>query len=231
MTAAGWFLALAVAAGQGAAPAPPAVDTPRYPPAFPRQNATKLLETDRLVIWDIVWPNGQPSPLHRHVFDQVGTYYQAGGRAITSVTGVKSAATTAVGTISTTRKGTTHIEEGTTDPPLRAVFIEMKFDSPSKQSAQALLAPPRAGARQVHSEDRVTAWDFTWDAKTPSAARYERDTVIVWLTPGTFRVKADRQNTEVATVKPGSYWYRPSGTVETEELTEGSSRAIIFEFR
>lgn len=215
-----WLLALAVA-GQVAA----------YPPAFPRQNVTKLLETDRSVIWDIVWPKGQPSPLHRHVFDQVGTYYQAGGRAITSLNGVKSESTTPVGNISTTRKGTTHVEEGTTDPPLRAVFIEMKVDTPSKQSAEVSLAPARAGARQVHSEDRVTVWDFTWSAKVPAATRYERDTVLVWLTPGTFRVTADRKNTEVVTVKPGSFWYRPGGTIETEELTEGSPRAIIFEFR
>jgi hypothetical protein len=228
-TAGSWLLALAVA-GQVSATVPAPGNAQSYPPAFPRQNATKLLETDRIVIWDIVWPKGQPSPLHRHVFDQVGTYYQAGGRAITSVTGVKSAATTAVGTISTTRKGTTHIEEGTTDPPLRAVFIEMKSDIPSKQSADASLAPPQAGARQLHTEDRVTAWDFTWSANTPSA-RYDRDTVVVWLTAGALRVKPDRQSAAVVTVKPGSYWYRPAGTIETEEPTEGTPRAIIFEFR
>src|SRR5207302_1250499 len=81
------------------------------PPSFPRPNATKLVETDRIVVWDIVWPKEQPSPLHRHVFDQVGTYYQSGGRAITSLNGARSEATTPVGNISTTRKGTTHVEE------------------------------------------------------------------------------------------------------------------------
>ena len=45
-----------------------------YPPAFPRTNATKLVETDRIVVWDIVWPKGQPTPMHQHVHDQVGTY-------------------------------------------------------------------------------------------------------------------------------------------------------------
>ena len=44
-----------------------------YPPAFPRTNATKLMETDRIVVWDIVWPKGQPTPMHQHVHDQVGT--------------------------------------------------------------------------------------------------------------------------------------------------------------
>ena len=31
------------------------------PPPFPRTNATKLLETDRINVWDIVWPKGQPT--------------------------------------------------------------------------------------------------------------------------------------------------------------------------
>ena len=35
------------------------------PPPFPRTNATKLLETEKIVVWDIVWPKGQP-PIIRH---------------------------------------------------------------------------------------------------------------------------------------------------------------------
>ena len=50
------------------------------PPPFPRTNATKLLENDRINVWDIVWPKGQPTALHRHIYDQVGTYYARGGR-------------------------------------------------------------------------------------------------------------------------------------------------------
>ena len=64
------FLALVTALQ---VPMPASAAGQSYPPAFPRQNATKLVETDRIVVWDIVWPKGQPSPLHRHVYDQVGT--------------------------------------------------------------------------------------------------------------------------------------------------------------
>ncbi len=214
-----WMLAL-VAAAQSAT----------YPPAFPRKNVTKLLETDRIVVWDIVWPKGEPSPLHRHVYDQVGTYYQEGGRAITPLGGQVQQSTTPVGRISTTRKGTTHVEEGTTDPPLRAVFIELKRDGPS-QSQNRAATPPLAGAKQVHNEDRVTAWDFTWSRAASSAKiRYEHESVIVWLTPGTLRVTLDRGAAHALNVKPGTFWHRAQGTVETEELTGGSPRAILFEF-
>ena len=95
------------------------------PPPFPRTNATKLLDTDRITVWDIVWPKGQPTAMHRHVYDQIGTYYSRGGRLITTPDGAARAIITEVGSLSTTRKGTTHIEEGNTrwrnaDPGRRA---------------------------------------------------------------------------------------------------------------
>src|SRR3954463_13728451 len=96
------------------------------PPPFPRINAAQLLDTDRIAVWDIVWPKGQPTAMHRHVYDQVGPYYATGGRLITTPEGVARTTSTEVGALSTTRKGTTHIEEGNTDSPLRAVFIELK---------------------------------------------------------------------------------------------------------
>ena len=115
-----------------------AVAAQDLPPPFPRTNATKLLETDRINVWDIVWPKGQPTALHRHVYDQVGTYYARGGRLITATDGTERRGMTEVGSLSTTRKGTTHVEEGTTDPPLRAVFIELKKDEPSGTPAAAV---------------------------------------------------------------------------------------------
>src|SRR5580765_86181 len=76
------------------------------PPPFPRTNATKLLDTDRITVWDVVWPKGQPTAMHRHVYDQVGTYYARGGRLITTPDGVARTTITEVGALSTTRKGT-----------------------------------------------------------------------------------------------------------------------------
>src|SRR5215831_2292443 len=135
------------------------------PPPFPRANATKLFENDRVNVWDVVWPRGQPTVLHRHIYDQVGTYYQRGGRVITTPDGEKRSSVTEVGSLSTTRKGTTHIEEGTTDPPLRAVFIELKQDGPSGTAPADSHGPspfPREGAKQLLDDARVRVWDATW---------------------------------------------------------------------
>jgi quercetin dioxygenase-like cupin family protein len=128
-----------------------------YPPPFPRPNATKILETDQIVVWRVVWPKGEATALHRHPHDQVGTYYVPGGRVITSLDGTKREVTTGVGDLSNTKKGTTHIEEGSTDSPLRAVFLELLHDGPSgRLDTTSSVAPafPREGAEKRSDDER-----------------------------------------------------------------------------
>ena len=205
------------------------------PPPFPRTNATKLLDTDRITVWDIVWPKGQPTAMHRHVYDQVGTYYARGGRLITTPDGAARATITEVGSLSTTRKGTTHIEDGNTDPPLRAVFIELKRETASGLPDADVGSPPpfpREGATQILDDDRVTAWDYLW-ASGSQGLRYRpaRETVIVWLGAGTVRMM---QHTNAATesdVKAGTMHHLTGGSDETVEIVSGSPRAILFQLK
>jgi hypothetical protein len=206
-----------------------------YPPPYPRTNATNLLETDRIAVWRMVWPKGEPSPLHRHVHDQVGTYYTAGGRKITSLDGTERNGFTEIGALSNTAKGTTHVEEGTTDPPLRAVFIELKHETSSGQAdATADVAPmfPRRGARSRLDNERVAVWDYTGHAGDAAITYvHPRDTVIVWLAPGTVRLTPRNGTPIIVDAAPGQMVYKPRGTVETLEVVEGSPRAFSFELK
>jgi len=91
-----------------------------YPPALPRAGATKLLENERVVVWDVTWPKGKPTPFHLHIYDMTGVYVAPGDRVITAEDGSKRPITTAAGGIIWQLKGITHIEEGTSEEPLRA---------------------------------------------------------------------------------------------------------------
>jgi hypothetical protein len=205
------------------------------PPPFPRTNATKLLDTDRITVWDIAWPKGQPTPMHRHVYDQVGTYYARGGRLITTPDGVVRGVITEVGSLSTTKKGTTHIEEGNSDPPLRAVFIELKQETASGQPAADVGGPaffPRDDARQILDDERVTAWDYTWPSGS-QGLRYRpaRETVIVWLGAGKVRVRQRGRDATVSDVNAGTMHHLDRGSNETVEIVGGSPRAILFQLK
>jgi hypothetical protein len=205
------------------------------PPPFPRTNATKLFENDRINVWDIVWPRGQPTALHRHIYDQVGTYYQRGGRVITTADGEKRSNVTEVGSLSTTRKGTTHVEEGNTDPPLRAVFIELKQEKPSGliPAKAGAVAFPREGATRVLDDDRVTTWDYASWAAGPGTLTFRaaRETVIVWLGDGSLRVTRSAGSTTTVQVNSGTMRHLDRDAAEMLEMTSGSPRALFFELK
>jgi hypothetical protein len=202
------------------------------PPPFPRTNATKLLETDKIAVWDIVWPKGQPTAMHRHPHDQVGTYYARGGRVITQPDGTRRENMTEVGNLSTTRKGTTHIEEGATDPPLRAVFIELLQDSGPAAPASDTSALAQAAAKPTLDDDRVTVWDVAWQPGAASLKYHaSRDTVVVWLGTGKVRSVGANGSPTLIDVKAGTMRYLPHDSAETLEIVEGAPRTMFFQLK
>ena len=93
-----------------------------YPPPYPRSDTTSLIDNGRVQVWDVSWPKGKPSALHRHLYDMTGLYYWPGDRIITAVDGSTRNISTRAGAIQWQLKGITHIEEGTNeDPPAGTV--------------------------------------------------------------------------------------------------------------
>jgi len=43
---------------------PPLRNTSGCPDAFPRLRATRVLDNNRVVVWDYAWIPGQPTPMH-----------------------------------------------------------------------------------------------------------------------------------------------------------------------
>jgi hypothetical protein len=63
---------------------PPYPNTSGYPNAFPRPGSKKLLENERVVVWDYTWTPGVATPVHFHDKDVVVVYLADG--ALTSTT-------------------------------------------------------------------------------------------------------------------------------------------------
>src|SRR5437763_9558645 len=99
------------------------------PPPFPRDGATKVLENDRVIVWDVAWLQ-RAYPVHRHIYDYAGVYYTSGDRIIVSERGTRSPAATAAWDTFFFRRSVTHSEEGASAEPLRAVFVEFKEPNP-----------------------------------------------------------------------------------------------------
>lgn len=184
------------------------------PPAYPRPGVTKILDNDRVQVWNISWLKGESSPLHRHIYDLVGVYYEPGDRVIISPEGAKRPVSTRAWDIAFQRTGVTHIEEGASDAPLRAVFVEMKQAGPYGTDAGG-GAPAFSGEGGVQKldNDRVTVWEFT-QAPVGKSHRHARDAVVV----------------AVGGQSPRATWV-PRGTVHGDEGAGSASRVYVFEIK
>jgi hypothetical protein len=59
----------------------------KYPLAFPRPNVKKLIENERVIVWDYSWAPGVPTPMHFHDKDVVVTYLEDGALRSTDPNG------------------------------------------------------------------------------------------------------------------------------------------------
>jgi hypothetical protein len=204
------------------------------PPPFPRAGATQLLDNDRVTVWDVVWPKGQPTALHRHPYALAGVYLQPGTRVITDAGGSKRNVSNEAGGVTFQLKGLTHVEEGTSDPPLHAIMIELKQDAPVGDDPSADLPPafPREGAKQLLDNDRVRVWDYAFTLhRVGPLHRHVRDAVAVWLEGGKLKTTSREGSSSVNTQTKFTATYSRRGNVHTEEAIEGAPHAYVFELK
>jgi len=184
------------------------------PPAYPRPGTTKLFDNARVQVWDIVWLK-QQYPLHRHVYDLTGVYYTDGDRTIVSESGDRRPVHTAAWDTAYQLKGVTHIEEGASDSPLRAVFVEMKEPAATGaiDSATTPAVFPHGSGKQLRDNERSILWEFV---PLPAAAphRHQRDAVVIAFTGKTPKVS-----------------FVAKGTVHADEGVSGADRMYVVELK
>jgi hypothetical protein len=200
------LLLLALLAGQ----------TPQYPPPYPRPGTTLVFENDVIAVWDVAWLK-QKYPLHTHRYDLIGVSYVEGDRIITQGDAPGRLTNTKPWVFQSNVAGNTHVEEGASDPPMRAILMEVKTAAPRADVAEAA-----DGLRQVVGapswENRRT---FAWAIPPGTAApthRHVRDAVELVFTGAT-----------PATTPKASFV--PAGTVHAGPAPEAGGRVFIFEIK
>ncbi len=159
------LLLLAVLAGQ----------TPQYPPPYPRPGTTLVFENDAIAVWDVAWLK-QKYPLHTHRYDLIGVSYVEGDRIITQGEAPGRLTNTKPWVFQSNVAGNTHIEEGASDPPMRAILMEVKSAAPG-----ADVAEPPDGLHQVlgapsWKNKRSDAWAIAPGTSAPMH-RHVKDAV------------------------------------------------------
>jgi len=189
---------------------------PTYPPPFPRPGTVLMLDNERVLVWNISWLK-QEYPVHRHQYDHVGVYYTAGDRIITSLEGERRASHTEPWNITFQPVGVTHAEQGASDEPLRAVFVQIK-DGPRADAAAPAAEPvfPVGGPTQRLENARALVWEYgpASSVAAPATHRHAHDAVVVSF---------GSAGPEVT--------YVPRGTRHDTDVRAGSSRTFVFEIK
>ena len=72
------------------APSRTVPNTTGLPPAFPRPGSKKVLETEKVRVWNYKWLPGKPTPMHFHNTEVVVVYLGDGDVASTTLDGTKT---------------------------------------------------------------------------------------------------------------------------------------------
>jgi quercetin dioxygenase-like cupin family protein len=106
-------------------PAEPLANTTPYPLAFPRPGVKKLLENDRVLVWQYTWHAGQPTPMHFHDKDVVVVFEGKGALKSTTPDGKSTLGTYEFGDIRFNRRDRVH-SESLASGEVSAVITELK---------------------------------------------------------------------------------------------------------
>jgi hypothetical protein len=217
-----------------------AVAAEDYPHAFPREGTQKLFDNERVTAWRVLWKRDVRQPIHRHRFDMAGVYLRYGPIRVTSPDAVESPQRPAfeVPRPYFQAKGVTHREEMIGFPADAPERLAIMFDlkevavTPAHATPGVPAAFPRAGAIMAIDNARVTEWDYTWTVGRPVPSHvHDKDSVQVFFQGGTIKFTDADGKVEIKTFATGDARFIPRGTIDTEEATGGSPRAITIELK
>ena len=215
-----FFAVLAAAAALGASSAM-AEMAGKYPlvSALPRPGATKILDNNRGTAWDVIYPPGMSTGMHRHPVDFVGVELVETMLKVTTPDGKERVSPIHRGQIYMLPKGLTHIEENVIGKPQRnSILIELKDAGPHDYANTGKEASGFAanGAKKVTDNNRVTLWDWT---AGPSKSFFQtHDMYLVPMDAGILTVAGD-QPSRALPVANGQVIFLPGGHTRTLQAT------------
>src|ERR1700736_4631045 len=103
----------------------PVANTSGYPLAFPRPGAKKILENEKVIVWDNTWTPGVAAPMHFHDKDTIAVFLDDGDVKSTTLDGKVTVNQHTAGTASFNRGNRTHTEVLASGKQ-RAIITELK---------------------------------------------------------------------------------------------------------
>src|ERR1700744_711513 len=201
--------------------------------ALPRPGATQILDNERGRVWDVIYPPGIYTGMHRHPSDFLGIELVETMLKVTTPDGKEHINPVHRGNIYMLPKGLTHIEEGVVGHPQRnSILIELK-DAPRsyKNNGNAPEGFAAEGAKKMADNNRVILWDATFAPGVAGKPFFQsRDMFLVPMDPGTRTMGGD-EATRTLPVANGQVVFLPGGHTRTIQSSEGTILVGVAELK
>jgi hypothetical protein len=185
------------------------------PPPYPRPGTTLLLDNDVVAVWDVSWLK-QKYPLHTHRYDLVGMSYADGDRIITQGDAAGRLVHTKAWEFQRNSANNTHVEEGASDPPMRAVQIELKNPAPRGTAGDGPDGLRQVAGAPLVDHPRTAVWLVAGGTSAPKH-RHTGDAVEMVF--------------DASSPPKPKVTFVPAGTVHTGPAPAEGGRAYIFELK
>ena len=156
----------------------------------------------------------QQYPLHTHRYDLVGVSYSEGDRIITQGNGPGRRVNTKAWVFQTNRANVTPVDNGASDPPMRAVLIEVKSPAPRPATTESPEGLRQVAGVPAWENNRAAAWVVMPGSSAPTHRHVGNAVELIF---------DDSTTPEAAFV--------PAGTVHDGPTPSDGGRAYIFEIK
>jgi uncharacterized protein YjlB len=201
--------------------------------ALPRPGATQILDNDRGRVWDVIYPPGMSTGMHRHPSDFLGIELVETLLKVTTPDGQEHINPVHRGNIYMLPKGLTHVEEGMVGHPQRnSILIELKDAAPRnyKNIGNAPDGFAAEGAKKMADNNRVILWDVNFAKGAATKPFFQsRDMFLVPEEAGTLTIGGDEA--KILPVANGQIVFLPGGHTRTIQAGDAAVRVGVAELK
>jgi hypothetical protein len=204
-------------------------------PALPRPGAIEIFHNERGQVWDVIYPPGVSTGMHRHAADFVVVELVDTDLKVTSPDGKQQIRPIHRGQVAMLHEGLTHIEEGVIGRPQRnSILIELQDGGPQSypNTTEAPNGFAADGANKVTDNARVILWSASWPQGEASRSFFQtHDMFLVPIDVGILSITSSDEPAKNLPVADGQVVFLTGGHIRAIQSLQGTIRAAVVELK
>lgn len=200
-------------------------------PALAAPEANKVVDNERVTVWDVKLAPGEDAPPTPQEFDIVTVFLEGGTIRTKHADGKVTTATRSFGDAVFTPKGTSAIDMSDRAHEV-VIVLKGAAAGPDPGPDGIPNAFPRAGSEKIFENDRVVVSRFSWTPGVPVPMHHhDKDTVMVFRYDGPIRSTGPDGKSEILDFRKDQIMFSKRGRNHSELLAGAQQSAVMTELK